>query len=60
MTLEECLNAGGKAYKSILTNGLSLIRCPICKTENYSITVIGGICVSCGFDINNNRENYER
>ena len=29
---------------------LYLVKCPICKTENYSINIRLGICTWCGLD----------
>lgn len=30
----------------------ALVRCPDCHNENYSMSVLAGICAWCGFDIN--------
>ncbi len=34
---------------------LALVKCPMpeCGRENYSLAVLDGVCVWCGFDANN-------
>lgn len=34
------------------TDKIVLQRCPKCNLENYSSCVTGGVCYSCGFDVN--------
>lgn len=29
-----------------------LVRCPVCKRENYAIAVAAGQCAWCGYDAN--------
>jgi hypothetical protein len=42
------------------SNGkIYLVRCPVCKTENYAMNVATGICTWCGWDANENDRKKE-
>lgn len=51
MDLQELIDSGGNGYERKI-GGIGLIRCPICKSENYALSVSNGICSWCGFDVN--------
>jgi predicted Zn-ribbon and HTH transcriptional regulator len=35
---------------------ICIVRCPKCKLENYALAVMSGICVWCGFEANEGKQ----
>lgn len=42
----------GDAFIGKKDKKIGLVKCPVCNTENYSPSVLSGICCFCEFDVN--------
>jgi len=38
-----------------MTKHKLLVRCPKCNKENYALLVNSGVCIWCGYDINEDK-----